>query len=203
MKKWPFVIFCSAALLVSCSGKKNSSVPGTDGNSTDSSTVAGGQDLSFFPVTSFLQGQLNSLDSLQVTVLQINSTNGKADSTWIPKEKIKPLLQPFVTDRIDKGNLVSLFNESKFNDQTTEAITFTYTPKNSLPDSISIRHWDVYVDPEKGTIKRVYIVKQSKQGDATLIQQLTWQTNKSAKIVSIGADGKIQSELKWIWDLND
>lgn len=203
MKKWPFLIFCSAALLFSCSGKKDNSAPGTDGNSTDSSTISGRQELSFFPVTSFLQGQLNSLDSLQVTVLQINSTNGKADSTWISKEKVKPLLQAFVTDRIDKENLVSLFNESKFNDQTTEAITFTYTPKNTLPDSVSIRHWDVYVDPEKGIIKRVYIVKQAKQAGGAIMQQLTWQTNKSAKIVTIGADGKIQSELKWIWDLND
>lgn len=203
MKKLPFLFFCSAALLFSCSGKKNNSTPGKEETPGDSSNVNSRQQLSFFPVTSFLQTQINSLDSLQVTVLQINFANGKADSTWISKEKVKPLLQPFVTDPIDKENLVPLFKESKFNDQTTEAITFTYTPINSLPDSISIRHWDVYIDPEKGTIKRIYIVKQLKKDNAAFIQQLTWQTNKSAKIVSIGPDGKIQSELKWIWDLND
>ena len=160
----------------------------------------------FFPVTSFLKGQLNLLDSIQVTLLQVNTKGGKSDSVWIPREKIRPLLQPFIADVIDNEKLAPFFKESKFNDQSTAAITFTYEPKTAIPDSIVIRHWDVYVNPETGTVKRVYILKTVKLNNQVYTQQLTWQTDKWAKLVTIlnMADGKseIESEMQLIWDLS-
>lgn len=144
------------------------------------------------------------LDSLPVTILQVTTANHKSDSSWLSKEKIRPQLQPFTADLIDKENLTALFKESRFNDQSTEAITFTYDPKLILPDSFVLRHWDVYVDPEKGTIKRVYIVKQLRENGKLFTQQLTWQTGKWAKIVTIANEtGTVQSEITWVWNFGE
>ncbi len=158
----------------------------------------------FFPVTSFLQGQMQLLDSLPVTILQLTTANGNTDSVWLPAVKVKPQLQAFLSDSIGKTNLYSLFKETKFNDQSTEAITFMYGPKANLPVNMALRHWDVYVDPEKSTVKRIYIVRQVKENNIAAMQQLTWQTGKWAKIVTIKDEpGTKPSETKWVWDLNE
>ena len=140
---------------------------------------------SFFPVTSYLKGQIIVLDSLPVTPLQITTIKGKSDSAWITKNDLKKILSPFLSPTINETNLVDFFKETKFNDQTLNAITFTYDPSKILPDSISLRHWDVYVNPETELVEKVYIVKNIKEDNKKITQQLTWQTNKMAKITTI------------------
>ncbi len=189
-------------IIFGCTDNKNNQPePSADNSSPKDSTQS-----SFFPVTSFLKGQMRLLDSMQITFLQVTTAAKKVDSAWIPREKIRPLLQPFIADLIDKENLTSFFKESKFNDQSTNAITFTYDPKTALPDSISLRRWVVYVDPETGNVKRVYILKQLKANNQVYTQQLTWQTDKWAKLVTIlnkpGGNSEIQNDMKLIWDLS-
>jgi hypothetical protein len=200
MKKFLFVAVL-ACISHGCVHKKQKDPDNDSGHNTDSINTA------FFPVTSFIQGQMKILDSLPVTFLQITTTDGKIDSTWITTEKLKPLLQPFISDVINKNNLVDFFNESRFNDQSTGAITFTYMPKTALPDSVHLRRWDIYINPEKGTIKRIYIVKELTENGTSATQQLTWQTNKWANIVTFidkpGDVNPIQKATKWVWDFND
>ena len=45
-------------------------------------------------------------------------------------------------------------------DQTINAVTFSYDPKTRLPDSIKLNHWDIYIDPQKNTVQRIYMVKE-------------------------------------------
>ncbi len=159
---------------------------------------------SFFPVTSFIKGQIILLDSLPVTPMQITTIKGKSDSTWITKAVLKKLLLPFQTPVIDETSMVNYFTETKFKDQTLNAITFTYDPSQTIPDTISLRHWDVYVNPETGNVEKVYIVKTIKEQGANFTQQLTWQTDKLIKITTIlnTADGnqELLKEVVFIWN---
>ena len=157
----------------------------------------------FFPVTSFLKGQMLQFDSLQLTPLYIVTQQKKVDSNWVKKENMQAILKDFISTEINSSNLLKYFTASKFNDQSTAAITFTYTPKKTLPDSIPLRHWDVYITPETGQVRKVYMVKQIKVNDSTYTQQLTWETNKSARITTLqnmpdGTSGIIKDE-KLIW----
>ena len=158
---------------------------------------------SFFPVTSYLKGQIITLDSLPITPLQITTIKGKSDSVWIQKNDLKKLLAPFLSAIINETNLVTFFTETKFNDQTLNAITFTYDPSRIIPDSISLRHWDVYVNPETGIVEKVYIVKNSKEDKNNLTQQLTWKSNEMAKITTIlnKEDGnqELLKEVVYTW----
>ncbi len=203
MKK--IIIFLLTAISVaSCSQKKNDTSIATantvDAEKKDSATN------SFFPVTTYLQGQIILFDSLPVTILQVTTKNKQTDSAWLPKEKIKPLLTPFTAELINKSNLSSYFKETNFNDQSTEAITLMYSPKTKLPDSLSLRNWNVYINPDKETVKSIFIVRQIKENGTPVTQQLTWQSGKWAKIVNIkpipGESSSSVEEIKWVWDLS-
>ncbi|MEO6548406.1 MAG: hypothetical protein ABIN94_10415 [Ferruginibacter sp.] len=139
---------------------------------------------SFFPVTSFIKGQMNLFDSLQVTPLQITVIKEKNDSVWLKKLQLKQTLQSFLTPEINETGLTKYFKQTKFHDQTLNAITFTYDPVGKLPDSLPLRHWDVYIDPETGNVMKVYIVKGMSRQGRSYTEQLTWQTGQSAKISS-------------------
>ena len=141
---------------------------------------------------------------MPVTILQVTKTGSKEDSTWIAPQQLKPLLHAFTEDLIDKRNLVQLFRENRFNDQSTESVTLTYLPMVSpLPDSVQLRRWDVYVHPDNGQLKMVYISRQMKHAGKTVNQQLIWKTGHWAKIVTAAAASdtstSIQQENKWIW----
>ncbi len=159
---------------------------------------------SFFPVSSFLRGQMAILDSLPITPLHITTVNGKSDSAWVSKAKLKPLLQPFLASEIGETNLVKYFKETRFIDQSVNAVTFTYDPNGTPSDTSSLRHWDVYVNPEKGNVTKVYIVREFIENDKKITNQLTWETDKQAKISTIlnnpdGTQELIKEDI-FTWD---
>lgn len=162
---------------------------------------------SFFPVTSFLKGQMITLDSLPVTPLHTITISHKTDSLWLTKKQLIPLLNGFLSPEIKETNLIKYFKETSFNDQTLNAITFTYDPVNLLPDSVSLRHWDIYIDPESGKILKVYLVKRLQEKENIITQQLTWKTNKWATITTLlnkpNGDTQLLKEEKFIWNFNE
>ncbi|MEO6669437.1 MAG: hypothetical protein ABIN36_08175 [Ferruginibacter sp.] len=154
----------------------------------------------FFPVTNFIKGQIFEIKNGGVNPMKFVTINKHTDSAWLKMEDINKEVSDFLTPEIDTANLTTLFAEKKFMDQTLDAITFTYDPIKSLPDSFVLRHWDVYVDPNKSMVRRVYLVKNL-PGKKT--QLLTWETGKSCNIKNVSADssGKplIEKEISIKW----
>lgn len=159
----------------------------------------------FFPVTDFLLGQLNEIDSMPVTPLKIIIDNGKRDSVWLKKSDIRPFAKPFLTPVIDSISLQNFFEEKSFMDQTINAITLSYDPITKLPDSMKLTHWDVYIDPEKGSVQRVYIVREEVINGVTITTQLTWKVNTWCSIRTIEEQSKLapsvkEEIMKWEFD---
>jgi len=187
-----FLVPAFFTFFTACSGKTNNA-PSTN-NSTQTENI--------FPVTDFLKGQLRILDSMGVTPLKIISANGKTDSVWLKREDIRKNATPFLQPVIDSANMYALFSEKSFLDQTINAFTFSYDPKNRLPDSIKLTHWDVYTDPQTNSIARIYLVKEN----ADTTSQLTWLVNKwySIRTIIQLPNGQPQiKEEKIIWDFDD
>ncbi len=156
----------------------------------------------FFPVTDYLKGQLSELDSVQVTPLKTITVNGKTDSIWVKRNAIRAFAAPFLTPQIDSASMAPYFSEKSFLDQTIYSFTFTYDPKGILPDSLPLIHWDVYIDPEKNTVQRIYLVKENSEGDGKKITQLTWKSDYSCSIRTItqkqGKEPEIREEkMEW------
>ncbi len=193
------VIFILSFILLNCNINTNTSnQPDLPANAQDT----GSDNLSFFPVSSYLKGQLHEIDSLPLTPLYIKTSDAGIDSVWIKHQEIRSILQPFFDNEIKETNLLSYFKETKFKDLSINSITFTYDPIAKIPDSISLRHWDVYINPETGKVTKVYIVRKTKEKNIT--QQLTWDSDKWAKIVTVTDDGhnpKITEE-QLTWNFN-
>lgn len=155
----------------------------------------------FFPVTDFLQGQIAEIKRRGINPLKITSKNKLDDSLWLKMEVLNDEFAPFLSPLVDTTNLTGMFAEKKFLDQTIDAFTFTYDPIRPLPDSFLLQRWDVYVDPGSSKVKRIYMLKKTPDHK---ILQLTWQANKSCRIVSISKDPSgndhIEHEVVIKWD---
>ncbi len=155
----------------------------------------------FFPVTDYLEGEIYNIKKNGVNPLKYITVNGHTDSAWIKIEELDSVVAEFLHPRIDSANLVTLFSEKSFLDRSLDAVTFTYDAAVALPDSMKLKHWDVYIDPKTGKVKRIYMVKQA---DKTKMLQLTWVNGRWCKITTIGTDGngvmKVEKEDKLIWD---
>lgn len=157
---------------------------------------------SFFPVTAYLKGQLFEFKRQGISPIKFITIKNHTDSVWLKLEEVENAVKEFLTPEIDSINFTTLFTEKKFKDETIETFTFTYEPAVPLPDSIELRRWDVYIDPEKNKVKRIYLVKEKKQNRTIL---LTWLSDKWCTIVTIfnHPDGtsEIEKEEKISWNL--
>jgi hypothetical protein len=156
---------------------------------------------SFFPVTSYIKGQLRDFEDRSMNPLKFTTIDGRTDSVWLKTEEVRAAVQDFLEPQIDSGNMVTLFKEEKFRDQTLNTFTFTYDPLGPLPGPMTLKRWDVYVDVETGKVKKVYMVKKP-SADKTV--QLTWVSDRYCTIVTIAdlpdGNSKIESEQKVTWD---
>ncbi len=191
-----FLFLCAIVLMISCTQKKQ-----VENTAPPVASVPEKEEQAFFPVTTYLLGQMMEIKSGGVNPLKLTVKNNRRDSAWITMEKLDNELADFLSPAIDSAKLSALFQEKKFFDQTLNAITLTYDPIAKLPDSIPYQHWDIYIDPEKNTVQRIYLVKTipgNKQ------QQLTWQSGKRCKIVTINnpleSNASVASEVTYTWD---
>ncbi len=165
--------------LGSCQSKTASDGTATAENDlTDSTQVSA----SFFPVSSFILGQLQEMKSAGLSINKTfkNEKNTETKSSTI--QELMDSLNVLVLHPIDSIQLVHAFNERKFDDQTIGSITMSYERLKVAADSIPWKNWDVYLDPETGSVKRIYLVEQ--QGWWTQ-RQITWIPGRSCKLVVI------------------
>ncbi len=193
-----FHLSAAIVFFISCSsspGKKNSVNEMTGPYTTKKEKQL------FFPVTAYIKGQLFDIKEKGVTPLKYTTIKNHTDSAWIQINDMPAAVKEFLYPEIDSNNLVSLFGEKRFLDQTINAFTFTYDPTGVLPDSMQLKHWDVYINPETNKVKRVFIKKEI-EGKKTML--LTWQSDKYCMLITILniPDGStvIEKEEKIMWD---
>jgi hypothetical protein len=189
-------VISMAVILLSCNNSEDTA-PVVTPTVKDTAAKQG-----FFPVTSFLQGEIYTLKADGINPKKYTTINDHTDSAWLKVEEFDAAFYEFLHPVIDTANLATLFTEKSFMDQTINAFTFTYDPTTPpLPDSMQLQHWDVYIDPDNEKVKRIYMVKHIGNNK---ILQLTWVSKKWCKLTSIVTDNagvsKIEKEEKIFWD---
>jgi len=160
-------------LFFSCKHKKNDSI--VSEYPTEDTTNAAP---SFFPVTGFIEGQIAELKNSNKKITAYLSKANKTDSMPLLPKIWDSVFADFHLPNIDSATLSKYFKETKFEDQTLEAITLSYDAKETLPNDILWKHWDIYINPETNEVERIYMVK-SLPNNTTL--QLTWIPGNSCK----------------------
>lgn len=143
---------------------------------------------------------------MPVTPLKLITINSKTDSIWMTRKDIRIFAEPFLHPFIDSANLQNWFAEKSFMDQTINAITLSYDPVKTLPDSMQLTHWDVYINPQKNAVDRIYITKQKDGNGMIISRQLTWKANKWCSIRTITQQNTAApkvSEEKLVWNFDE
>ncbi|MEO6219722.1 MAG: hypothetical protein ABIO81_04790 [Ginsengibacter sp.] len=191
------ILFAGLVLYLSCQGKEQKNIPGE---------ISIKKPVEFFPVTDFILGQLGEIDNLPITPLKINIDGEKKDSAWMKREDIRRVAFPFLSPVIDSLSMVKYFNGKSFLDQSINAFTFSYDAKAKLPDSIKLIHWDVYIDPHKNNVQRIYMVKEDSLNSNLITTQLTWKANQWLSIRTIvqsAGKAPLIKENIVKWDFNE
>lgn len=191
MKKLISILFISISLQACNQQAKNENPP-----------AAIEERMSFFPVTSYIKGQITEITTYGLAPLQYDLRYSKKDSIWLNAAALDTVFKEFLEPLIDSTNLIETYEESKFADQTIDAFTFTYTPKNETDTTLVIKRWDVYISTKTNKVQRVFIIKRAGKKEL----QLTWQNDEWCSIRTIGEDtnGKLVVEkevlIKWKYD---
>ena len=180
-------------LFSACNNNKKASVL----DSTDITQQVKKEDTvaNFFPVTSFLKGEIFGIKTGGITPVKKTTINNKTDSVYLKEVDFENSFAEFLSPVIDTSNLKNSFTEKRFLDQTLNAFTFTYDPADGKENIFAFKHWDVYVDPETNKVRRVYLTKNI-AADTQLL--MTWQSGKWCKIITVN-NSVIVKEEKISW----
>jgi hypothetical protein len=138
----------------------------------------------YIDVASYLKGQLGYLDTVPFAFEKTTLNDSVfSDTVFINKEQVKNIVQPFLTEELEKKNFQNFYKETLFADASINTITFTYEPE--IKKELNLQRIDVYVNPETQQIAKLFLVRRNETKDSTLIQQLMWKHNKSCQLTTI------------------
>lgn len=186
------LILCFAIMILSCKHKKKPANPNSDG--------------AFFPVVSFIRGQVKDIDTSMYRIIKIETINNKVDTQFIKREDFKTYAKDFtdLTD-ISSDKLKDDYNETKTYDDVLKSFILTYSTE--VKDN-EIQKEDVMIDPEpdengNSKVRSIIIDEWPNHGDTIIHKSLLWQTNKRflvvTKIDAPGSPEKI-TRLEIVWN---
>ena len=162
-------------LLVSCHQKSEKNPSASFSNSNQ-------EDATFFPVTDFFKGQLVEIRERGIAPLKFTTNNNLTDSTSIKMDSLETVVNDFINPSIDSLSLAKYYSVKKFFDQTLGFITLSYEANQQLPENNPWLSWNVYIEPEKGDVAKIYLVKRDRP-NKTL--QLSWNCKTHCSITEI------------------
>ena len=183
-------------LISACNSNKKAPLPADTENIPQ--VIIGDTISNFFPVTSYLRGEIFGIKTIGITPVKKTIIGSKIDSVYVKETDYETIFASFLSPIIDTANLKDIFTEKRFLDQTLGAFTFTYDPTNGQENKFAFKHWDVYVDPETNKVRRIYLTKKVDDGTELL---LTWQSGKWCKIITLKNSTIIKEEkISWSYE---
>ncbi len=182
------ILFLYSSCIWGCTNNNS----GTQNEGNASPDNKSHEKISFFPVTSFIKGEIASIKQAGLNPWIVNIANGKTDSSWLKVEDFSAAFANFLTPLIDSVNLIDNYKETSFLDQTIGTYTFLYEPSKQLPATFSLKRWDVYIDQQSNKVQRIYLQKQ--WGDT--LQHLTWLAGKWAKTITMLTKNNEEKQLR-------
>jgi hypothetical protein len=142
----------------------------------------------FFPVSSFIKGQVADVDNSIYPIYKIETIDGKTDSGYIAKEEFRKYAKDFIdmpdiTQKKWKGDYL----ESKLYDEDLNSVVLSYNLKDET-EKAEIRKQEVIIEPnqEEGDKVRTIIIDKflEKKNEAER-KHMLWQVDKRFQIVTI------------------
>jgi hypothetical protein len=161
-------------------------------------------DAEFFPVLTYLKGQVAKMDSSVATIIKIEQEGtNPPDTAYLKREEFKNFAKEFLQlPDISSEKLRDDYTVTQMYDDLLNAFVFTYT---TTEEDEEIKKQDVILEPgEDGNseIKTIHIDKWAQKGQTTEHKSMLWEANRRFLIITKnqpkGEPEKIKTlEVKW------
>ena len=198
-----FTIYCSKALLarlfvllpglflLSSCGNDNEEKTAT--KNPDSATV-------YYPINNYIRQQIKDVDTTPYFLYRLSALNKKEDSAVVSRSKFDAQIKQFLLPELEDKAFRNDFIESVFDDESTNSITLTYTPKSKAN---IVQNASVLLDKESQQVKWIFINTLANSGDSTVIQRIGWKGEESCyfnQIINHTSKPETQRRLSFVWN---
>ncbi len=180
----------SLLLLASCSSHKNREV----------TVQKAGNPTVYYPINGYIRQQIKDVDTTPYYLYRLQVVKEKKDSSVVDRAVFDAGVKQFLLPQLEEDSFKKDFDEAVFDDESTNSITLTYTPKSK--DNI-VQNASVLLDKENQNVKWIFISTLSNGGDSTVIQRIGWKGDQRCyinKVVSHKNKSETQSQLSFVWN---
>ncbi len=152
----------------------------------------------YFPVLSFLMGEIKKVDELPGGILKITEMDGRFDTVYISHEEFHDLVDGFLKEEIQPGNFKKNYSEELFYDQSIAATSYVYESKKPGQE---IRRVDIIAKMGRiyHEVSSLFIEKSDPRSDT--LSRLLWTSGKAFQLTRTvpGAENYTEN-FKVVWD---
>lgn len=155
----------------------------------------------FFPFKSFLENELNQIDSLPVAIFKFSNHDNLRDTTIIEKKQFRNLaISLLMLDLLD-AETANAYKEIVLEDTDIDNIAINYTTDE---DRYPIRQLQLNIRPGTNMVKNVYVERIDHVNEITILRKILWSTKGGVTVTSIYYKDKIAHEQlteKYSWSI--
>jgi hypothetical protein len=155
--------------------------------------------IKYYPLQQYFADQFTYLDSTPYGKMKYVTINGKTDSGYIQMPEFKQLAASFAKYDIGGKELKPKFDESLFNDESTESITMSYKCNDK---TFPLQSVDVLLNRETNVVKYIMQKKVYTNKDTTFVENLNWNHNHYFTITTSAQVGSkaMNKVVKVVWN---
>jgi hypothetical protein len=187
-----FLLMVILATCFSCNHRQQKKAPVDEVKSAD-----------FFPVGSFISGQVREVDSLGMPLIETITANHNTKTVVISAPEFRRLANEFIQSDISGAATKRFYKETSFADQSAPNVTLTYA---STDKQLEVQRVDVIIRPDtlaSDKVQNIYIEKVSSRKDTSIVKKLLWNSDRNFQIITTrqAADHPpVTTHLKVSWE---
>lgn len=140
----------------------------------------------FFPVSSFLKGQVKNVDTSLFRIIKIETVNGRADTSFIKREDFSKVAEDFIKlPDISSDKLYDEYEETQMYDDALESFILTYITKE---EDNEIQRADVMLGRanEEGTndVRNIIVRTIVNKGNTSIEKNMVWYVDQKFIIIT-------------------
>jgi hypothetical protein len=155
----------------------------------------------YFPFQTFLQQELNQIDSLPVAIFKYSKRNDKTDTVIIEKKQFREITSTLLNiDLLNKDNL-DAYTELVLEDTDIDNINISYSTDNK---KLPIKQLQLNIKPGTSVVKNFYVERMDQINDLNILRKILWTSQKGVTITSLYyQDNKLKEQLteKYSWSI--
>jgi hypothetical protein len=155
----------------------------------------------FFPIKSFLQNELNQIDSLPLAIFKYTNRNNQTDTSIIEKKEFREISMSLLNIDLLEEKTANDYKELVLEDTDIDNIAITYTTdKKQYP----IKQIQINIKTGTNLVKNIYIERIDESNGITILRKILWNLKKGVTITSIYYKDKIAREQmteKYSWSI--